>query len=70
MQKHHVRSSLELATPNEIKHAGERLAAVYGIEQQAEIVKHAFWLRHGGRIAGIADKGAYDALVRFDGATL
>ena len=42
----------------------------YGIEQQAEIIKHAFWLRHGGRIAGIADKGAYDALVRFDGATL
>jgi len=42
----------------------------YGIEQQAEIVKHAFWLRHGGRIAGIADKSAYDMLVRFEGATL
>ena len=42
----------------------------YGIEQQAEIVKHAFWLRHGAKIAGIADKGAYDVLVRFPGATL
>ncbi|MAY21024.1 MAG: vgr related protein [Erythrobacteraceae bacterium] len=42
----------------------------YGIEQQAEIVKHAFWLRHGVKIAGIADKAAYDLLVRFKGATL
>lgn len=42
----------------------------YGIEQQAEIVKHAFWSRHGAKIAGVADKSAYDALVRFDGATL
>ena len=42
----------------------------YGIEQQAEIVKHAFWLRRGVRIAGIADKEAYDMLVRFPGATL
>ena len=42
----------------------------YGIEQQAEIVKHAFWLRHGVKIAGVAEKAAYDVLVRFDGATL
>lgn len=42
----------------------------YGIEQQAEIVKHAFLLRHGIKIAGIADKAAYDVLVRFKGATL
>ncbi len=41
----------------------------YGIEQQAEIVKHAFWLRHGAKVAGIADKAAYDVLVRFPGAT-
>ncbi len=41
----------------------------YGIEQQAEIVKHAFWLRNGVRVAGIADRSAYDLLVRFDGAT-
>ena len=27
----------------------------YGIEQQAEIVKHAFWLRNGVKVAGIAD---------------
>ncbi|MEM6908819.1 MAG: vgr related protein [Pseudomonadota bacterium] len=41
----------------------------YGIEQQAEIVKHAFWLRHGIKVAGVADKAAYDVLVRFPGAT-
>ncbi len=40
----------------------------YGIEQQAEIVKHAFWLRRGLRVAGIADAAAYDLLVRFPGA--
>jgi len=43
--------------------------SAYGIEQQAEIVKHAFWLRHGAKLAGVADKAAYDMLVRFDGAT-
>jgi len=41
----------------------------YGIEQQAEIVKHAFWLRHGAKIAGASDKAAYDLLVQFKGAT-
>lgn len=37
----------------------------YGIEQQAEIVKHAFWLRNGVRVAGIADPSAYDLVVCF-----
>ena len=41
----------------------------YGIEQQAEIVKHAFWLRNGVKLAGAADVAAYDLLVRFPGAT-
>ena len=41
----------------------------YGIEQQAEIVKHAFWLRHGAKIPGVSDKAAYDVLVRFQEAT-
>ena len=41
----------------------------YGIEQQAEIVKHAFLLRSGIQIAGAADKSAYDLLVRFPGAS-
>ena len=41
----------------------------YGIEQQAEIVKHAFWLRNGGRLAGAPDKSAYDLLVNFPGAS-
>jgi hypothetical protein len=42
----------------------------YGIEQQAEIVRHAFLLRRGSRIAGIGDPGAYDLLVRFPGAEI
>ncbi len=40
----------------------------YGIEQQAMIVQHAFWARRGIAIAGLADKAAYDWLVRFEGA--
>jgi hypothetical protein len=41
----------------------------YGVEQQAEIVKHAFMLRNGVKIAGAGDKTAYELLVRFPGAT-
>lgn len=41
----------------------------YGIEQQAEIVKHAFLLRNGVRLAGAPDVTAYDLLVRFPGAS-
>lgn len=44
--------------------------SAYGIEQQAEIVAHAFLLRQGATMAGVADKSAYDLLVRFEGATL
>ena len=40
----------------------------YGIEQQAEIVRHAFLLRNGVRLAGVADPSAYDLLVNFPGA--
>lgn len=40
----------------------------YGIEQQAEIVKHAYWLRNGIRIGGVGDASAYDLLVNFPGA--
>lgn len=40
----------------------------YGIEQQAEIVKHAYWLRNGVRIGGVGDASAYDLLVNFPGA--
>lgn len=39
----------------------------YGIEQQAEIVKHAFWLRNGMKLAGVGDASAYDILVNFPG---
>ncbi|QPD00410.1 vgr related protein [Qipengyuania soli] len=42
----------------------------YGIEQQAEIVRHAFLLRKGVKLAGVSDKTAYEILVRFPGATL
>jgi len=40
----------------------------YGIEQQAEIVRHAFLLRRGERVAGVGDARAYELLVRFPGA--
>ncbi|WP_379546805.1 vgr related protein [Qipengyuania sp. DSG2-2] len=40
----------------------------YGIEQQAEIVKHAWMLRSGIALAGVSDPAAYDLLVRFPGA--
>lgn len=40
----------------------------YGIEQQGEIVRHAFLLRNGARLAGVADVSAYDLLVNFPGA--
>lgn len=40
----------------------------YGIEQQAEIVRHAFLLRKGWKLAGVADGAAYGVLVRFPGA--
>ncbi len=40
----------------------------YGLEQQAEIVRHAFILRSGGRVAGVADARVYDLLVDFPGA--
>lgn len=42
--------------------------ARYGIEQQAEIVRHAFLLRRGVRLAGVADATAYELLVNFPGA--
>ena len=40
----------------------------YGIEQQAEIVKHAFWLRNVLRFPGAPDPAAYELLVKFPGA--
>lgn len=40
----------------------------YGIEQQAEIVKHAFWLRNGEKVAGVASRDAYELLVSFPDA--
>lgn len=40
----------------------------YGIEQQAEIVSHAFLLRRGAQVPGVADAAAYKALVAFRGA--
>jgi hypothetical protein len=48
---------------------GKPLSA-YGIEQQAMIVQHAFLLRRGAEVRGVAEKDAYAALVRFAGATL
>lgn len=39
--------------------------AQYGIEQQAEIVRHAFLLQNGGQVAGVSDKAAYDTILPF-----
>lgn len=37
----------------------------YGIEQQAEIVRHAFLLRQGGKVAGVTDKAVFESLIPF-----
>jgi hypothetical protein len=37
----------------------------YGIEQQAEIVRHAFLLREGGTVAGAPSLKAYEAILPF-----
>lgn len=37
----------------------------YGIEQQGEIVRHAFLLRNGAMLPGVEGKRAYESLVRF-----
>lgn len=39
--------------------------ARYGIEQQAEIIHHAFLLRNGMKLSGVTDASAYDLLVNF-----
>lgn len=40
--------------------------ARYGVEQQAEIVRHAFLLRHGVSIAGKPPRHVYEDLLPFD----
>lgn len=42
--------------------AGKRFRD-YGIEQQAEIVRHAFMLREGGSVTGAPALNAYAALI-------
>ena len=37
----------------------------YGIEQQAEIVRHTFYLRNGMRLAGAPDLASYEAILPF-----
>ncbi len=39
--------------------------AQYGLEQQAEIVRHAFLLRHGKPLAGAPSLSAYEAILPF-----
>lgn len=46
-----------------------RSLARYGLEQQAEIVRHAFLLRSGATTTGFANAGDYDSLVNFPGAS-
>ncbi|HVI99189.1 MAG TPA: vgr related protein [Sphingomonas sp.] len=45
-------------------HPGWPLAR-YGIEQQAEIVRHAFLLRHGARVAGAPPLDQYESVLPF-----
>ncbi|MCC2979405.1 MULTISPECIES: vgr related protein [unclassified Sphingomonas] len=42
-----------------------RPLARYGIEQQAEIVRHAFLLRAGARVIGAPDLSAYESVLPF-----
>ena len=37
----------------------------YGIEQQAEIVRHAFLLRAGARVIGAPDLATYEGILPF-----
>lgn len=46
----------------------DRPLHAYGIEQQAEVVRHAFLLRRGAQLAGRAPLSAYDEVVAFQGA--
>ena len=39
----------------------------YGIEQQAEIVRHAFLLRHGAAVPGAPPLATYDSILPFAG---
>jgi hypothetical protein len=41
--------------------------ARYGLEQQGEIVRHLFLLRHGARVAGAPPLASYETLVPFRG---
>lgn len=41
----------------------------YGIEQQAEIVRHAFLLRRGARVAGAPALAQYESILPFKGAS-
>ena len=40
----------------------------YGIEQQAEIVRHAFLLKNGARVAGAPSLASYEAILPFKDA--
>nr|WP_231634520.1 vgr related protein [Novosphingobium sp. KN65.2] len=40
----------------------------YGIEQQAEIVRHVFLLRRGHAVPGAPPLGSYSGILPFDGA--
>ena len=39
--------------------------ARYGLEQQAEIVRHAFMIRDGARVPGAPSLAAYEAILPF-----
>lgn len=47
-----------------VLHPGRPLKR-YGLEQQAEIVRHAFLIRRGVRLAGAPDAKTYDSILPF-----
>ena len=47
----------------------EKPLAAYGLEQQAEIVRHAFLLRNGLHVPGMADASLYEAVLPFESGT-
>lgn len=42
----------------------------YGIEQQAEIIRHAFLLRQGASVPGAPDVSVYEGLLPFKGTSV
>ncbi len=62
----HYHDDFAAASPPKQAHFIHEMTHVWQA-QRAEIVRHAFLLRSGATIPGVADKAAYDDLVAFPG---